>query len=317
MLNPDHLQTFLAVAEGGSYTVAAAQLGFTQPAVSQQIRALEAQLGEARLFRRVGKRMQLTHAGEELLGQAREIVALTERAERHILGLQGYVKGRATLGCAPSTGERVLPALLAAFHDQHATVQFSVEVGPAERLLPWLTEGHLHAVILDEHPRRRSLDVLPLGRESVICLAARGHITLSRPTVALAELRGVPLILPQRGSALRRGLEDLFRRRMGTMTSLVIALETDSTTLATQAAAEGLGLAFVPQSRMTKSRELGVVPIQGLELEQNWYLARGRGGDEGSAIDKLWGFAASPDGRKLLQRLGLKAPRPLVEEGSR
>src|SRR5918997_429955 len=97
MLNADLLQTFLAVADSGSYTAAATRLGFTQPAVSQQIRALEVQIGSTRLFRRSGQRMRLTQAGEELLGLARELVGLAERAERHMLELQGHVSGRVAL----------------------------------------------------------------------------------------------------------------------------------------------------------------------------------------------------------------------------
>ncbi len=49
--------------------------------------------------------------------------------------------------------------------------------------------------------------------------------------------------------------------------------------------------------------------MAGVELEQHWFLVRSRGGEEGSAVDELWNLAASPDGRKLLQGLGLKAPQ--------
>jgi DNA-binding transcriptional LysR family regulator len=312
MLNADHLQTFLAVADTGSFTSAATRLGFTQPAVSQQIRALEAQLGSAQLFRRSGKRMRLTRAGEELLGHARELVAIAERAERHMLGLQGHVSGRVALGCAPSTGERLLPALLAAFRGSHAEVQFTIDVGPAERLLQWLSDRTVQAVVVDEHPRRRSLDALPLGREPIVCLAARGHPMLGGAKPSLHDLREQPLIVPQRGTTLRRGVEELFRRRSSQNAGLIIALETDSTTLAAQAAADGLGIAFVPQHCAPKVRDLGIVAVAGLELEVNWFLVRPRSADEGNALDELWSFAASPDGRKLLQRLGLKAARPFV-----
>ncbi len=317
MLNADHLRTFLAVADTGSFTAAATRLGFTQPAVSQQIRALEAQLGPVELFRRSGKQMRLTRAGEELVGHARELVVLAERAERHMLGLQGHVTGHVALGCAPSTGERILPALLAAFRGNHAEVQFTVDVGPTERLLQWLTDGSLQAVVVDEHPRRRSLEVLALGREPVVCLAARGHALLGATAVSLHDLRDMPLIVPQRGSPQRRMIEDLFRRRVGPNLGLNIALETDSTTLAAQAAADGLGLAFVPQHRAPKTRDLGLLAISGLEIELTWVLVRSRSAEEGSAVDALWSFAASAEGRKLLLRLGLKAARSTTEEAAR
>lgn len=308
MLNTDHLQTFLAVAETGSFTTAATRLGFTQPAVSQHIKALETHVGEVRLFRRVGKTMQLTHAGEELLVHAREVVALAARAEQHMLSLRGHVTGRIGIGCAPSSGERMLPALLAALHSKHPGVQFAVDVGISDRLYGWLGSGQVQAVLVDENPRRRTYDVLELGDEAVVCLAARGHELVRTEAVPLAELRSCALILPQRGMALRRTIEDLFRRQGVALGQLQVVLETDSTTVATKAAADGLGLAFIPRSRAPKTRDVGTVMIAGLTIVQPWYLVRQRGSAANRAVDELWDFAASADGRRLLTRLGLSAP---------
>lgn len=304
MLSIDQLQTFLAVAETGSFTAAAGRLGFTQPAVSQQIRALEEQIGAARLFRRVGQRMHLTQAGETLLGYARDVVALAERAERHLQGLRGSANSRIELACAPSTGERLLPALLAAFRDAHPDVQFSVEVGPAERLLHWLGEGSVQAVVVDEHPRRRTLEALELGSEGVVCIAARGHPVSQLAAPTLADLRATPLILPPRGTALRRNVDEQWRRRNGVPP--LVALETDSATVAAHAAADGLGVAFLPYQRVPKNRDLAVVALGEWHVTQPWLLVRARGPETGRAIDDLWAFAASPNGRKLIQRLGLK-----------
>jgi DNA-binding transcriptional LysR family regulator len=308
MLNTDHLQTFLAVAETGSFTAAATRLGFTQPAVSQHIKALETHVGEVRLFRRVGKTMQLTHAGEELLVHARDVVTLAARAEQHMLSLRGHVTGRVGIGCAPSSGERMLPALLAGFHSKHPGVQFAVDIGLSDRLYAWLGNGQVQAVLVDENPRRRTFDVLELGGEQIICLAARGHPLVRAEAAALPELRACALILPQRGMALRRMIEDLFRRQGVALGQLQVVLETDSATVATQAAADGLGLAFIPRSRAPKTREVSAVTIAGLTIEQPWYLVRQRGSAANRAVDELWDFAASAAGRKLLTRLGLSAP---------
>lgn len=307
MLNTDHLLTFMAVAETGSFTAAATRLGFTQPAVSQHIKALEAQVGEVRLFRRVGKTMRLTHAGEELLVHARDVVAMATRAEQHMLSLRGHVTGRVGIGCAPTTGERIIPALLAAFHAKHPGVRFAVDVGLSDQLLAWLGSGQVQTVLLDEHPRRRTFDVLELGDEPIICTAARGHALLQQSQVLLSDLREYALILPQRGMALRRALEDLFRRQGIALDQLQVLLETDSMASATQAVSDGLGLAFVPRSRFPKSRDLAIVEIEGLVLSQSWYLARQRGGTVNRAVEELWDFADSPAGRKVLTRLGLSA----------
>lgn len=306
MLSVDHLQTFLAVAETGSFTAAAARLGFTQPAVSQQICALESQVGATRLFRRVGQRMQLTPAGDTLLSFARDLVTLAERAERQLQGLRGTAVSRIELACAPSLGERLLPALLAAFRADHPDVQFAVEVGATERLVGWLSEGSVQAIVVDEHPRRRTLEVLALGLEPVVAVAARGAALLDgAPTVS--ALRDTPLILPQRGTPLRRLLDEQWRRRVG---AALVVLETDSVTLALQAAAAGLGLAFVPEHRVPKTREVGLVALPDWEIAQPWYLVRLRGIEGRRAVDDLWDFAASAAGRRLIGRLGLQAEHP-------
>ena len=106
MLNTLHLQTFLAVVEAGNYSAAAERLHMSQPAVSQHIRALEDQLDHVRLFRRVGQQMLMTHAGEDLVESAREMLALSARAEESIRALRGQISGRVIMGCTPSSGER-------------------------------------------------------------------------------------------------------------------------------------------------------------------------------------------------------------------
>lgn len=307
MLNTDHLLTFMEVAETGSFTAAATRLGFTQPAVSQHIKALEAQVGEVRLFRRVGKTMRLTHAGEELLVHARDVVALATRAEQHMLSLRGHVTGRVGIGCAPTTGERIIPALLAAFHAKHPGVRFAVDVGLSDQLLAWLGSGQVQTVLLDEHPRRRTFDVLELGDEPIVCTIARGHSLVQQSQILLSDLRECALILPQRGTGLRRALEDLFRRQGIALDQLQVLLETDSMASAIQAVSDGLGLAFVPRSRFPKTRDLATIEIEGLVLSQAWYLVRQRGGTVNRAVEELWDFADSPAGRKVLMRLGLGA----------
>ena len=307
MLNTDHLQTFLVVAETGSFTAAATRLGFTQPAVSQHIKLLETHVGEVRLFRRVGKTMQLTHAGEELLGHAREVIHLSQQAEQHMLSLRGHVTGRIGIGCAPTSGERMVPALLAAFHNKHPGVQFAVDVGLSERLFTWLGNGQVQAVVVDEFPRRRAYDVLELGGEPVTCIAARGHALVRRADIPLAELAEQPLILPQRGMTLRRTIEDLFRRQGVATGQLQVLLETDSVTVATQAVADGLGVAFLPRLRLPKSRDVVALKLAGPVIEQPWYMVRQRGSVANRAVDELWEFADSALGRKLLARLGLAA----------
>jgi DNA-binding transcriptional LysR family regulator len=249
MLNTIHLQTFLAVVEAGNYSAAAERLHMSQPAVSQHIRALERYLDNVRLFRRVGQQMALTHAGEELVDVAREMLALSARAEENIRVLRGQISGRVTIGCTPSSGEQLLSSLLASFHMRFPAIAVTVTIAPLETLLDWLATQQAQILLIEEQQRRRGWESQLLGVERLALLAPRGHALLQQEQVPPGLLRGLPLVLPLRGSPLRRIIEDGLRRRSIGAADITVALETEGMGLMVQAVRDGLGLAFVPQMR--------------------------------------------------------------------
>lgn len=313
MLNTFHLRTFLAVVDAGNYSTAAAALHMTQPAVSQQIRALEEQLGDIRLFRRVGQRMVLTHAGEELLGSARELVRLAERAEQSLLALKGQVAGRVVVGCTPGGGERLLPRLLAAFHERFPIVGLELVVAPVDALLDALGERTVTIVLAEEIQRRRGLEAVLLGAEPVVLVAPVGHPLLKQPPVAPSVLRDQPLVFPRGGSPLRRAVEEALRRRGLTVSDLQPALESDSITVLLQAVRAGLGLAFLPRScAPARGEGVGHVELAATSIQIDWFLVRSRERGSPGAAQALYDFLSGPQARALLVRAGL---RPPAEEG--
>ncbi len=308
MLNTIHLQTFLAVVEAGNYSSAADLLHMSQPAVSQHIRALETQLENVRLFKRVGQQMALTSHGEELLDVAREIVALSNRAEEHLRSLRGQVSGRVIVGCTPSSGERLLALLLGPFRARFPAIAVAVQIAPLETLLEWLGEQHVHIVLAEEQQRRRGWESQPLGSERLALLAPRGHELLQQDLVPPGMLKGRSLVLPRAGTALRRIIDDGLRRRGVGTADVVAALETDGVNLMIQAARTGIGLAFVPQTLIPRGRELGVVELAGVNMQQDWFLIRSRERGAPRAIDALYTFLAGADARKIIVKEGLKPP---------
>lgn len=305
MLNTFHLQTFLAVVDAGNYTAAAELLHMSQPAVSQQIRALEEQLGNVRLFRRVGQRMVPTHAGEELLVVARELVTLAERAEQNIRALRGQIAGRVTIGCTPSSGEHLLPPLLATFHTLFPTVTLTVQVAPSEILFDALTTHQISILLIEEQQRRRGWESQILGREELTLLAPQGHPLLQQEQVPFGMLREQSLVLPRAGTPLRRTIEDGLRRRGVAATDLQVALEADSVALVMQGVQSGMGLAFVPNTRLSRACNLEAVDLAGAPLHQEWYVLRVRERGAARASQELYTFLTSPSSRIILNRLGL------------
>ncbi|MCU0494220.1 MAG: LysR family transcriptional regulator [Chloroflexaceae bacterium] len=307
MLNTIHLRTFLAVVDAGSYTAAAERLHLSQPAVSQHIQALEEQLGEVRLFRRLGQRMVPTHVGEELLNYARELASLSDRAEQSILALKGQVAGRVVVGCTPSSGERLLPTLIQAFHGQFPSVALEVVVASGQGLLDSLAAQQISVLLIEEQVRRRGWETQLLGREGLTLVAPNNHPLLQQEEVPPGSLRDHELILPRIGGPLRRAIDEGLRRRGVAISELKVVLETDSAAFTVQAVREGLGLAFVPASRLSRADKLGSVELAGAPMYQDWYLLRSRDRSTPRAAQELYTFLTGSAARTALAKLGIKA----------
>jgi DNA-binding transcriptional LysR family regulator len=308
MLNTLHLQTFIAVVDAGNYSAAAERLHMSQPAVSQHVRALERELDDVRLFRRVGQQMLLTHAGEELVDMAREMLALAARAEENIRTLRGQVSGKVVVGCTPSSGERLLAPVLAAFRGSFPAIQVSVVLAPLETLLEWLASHQIHLLLSEEAQRRRGWESQVLGVEPLALLAPRGHALLQQEQVPPGALKGQPLVLPRAGSPLRRVIDDGLRRRGVGAADMLVALETDGAAMMVQAVRAGVGLAFVPQLRLPGGRDTGMVALAGVNLQQEWHALRSRERGAPRAVQELYGFLTGKDARKIMGKEGLKPP---------
>lgn len=306
MLNTIHLQTFLAVVEAGNYSAAAERLHMSQPAVSQHIRALESQLDSVRLFRRVGQQMLLTHAGEDLVESAREMLALSARAEESIRALRGQISGRVAIGCTPSSGETLLPPLIAAFRTRFPAITVAITIAPIETLLEWLEDHQTHVLLIEEQQRRRGWESQLLGAERLVLIAPRGHALLQQEQAPPGLLRDQPLVLPRAGTPLRRIIEDGLRRRGIGAADIHVAIETDGAALTIQAVRAGLGLAFIPQTRLPRGRDIGMVDLAGVNLQQDWYVLRSRERGAPRAVQELYSFIAGKDARRVLAKDGLK-----------
>jgi DNA-binding transcriptional LysR family regulator len=296
------------VVEAGNYSAAADRLHMSQPAVSQHIRSLEQYLDNVRLFRRVGQQMILTHVGEELVDVAREMLALSARAEENIRVLRGQVSGRVTIGCTPSSGEQLLSPLRASFRTRFPAIAVAVTIAPLETLLDWLAMQQAQILLIEEQQRRRGWESQLLGVERLVLLAPRGHALLQQEQVPPGMLRGLPLVLPRSGSPLRRIIEDGLRRRGIGAADMTVALETEGMGLMVQAVRDGVGLAFVPQMRLPRGRDTGMVDLAGVNLQQEWNILRSRERGAPRAVQELYSFIAGSDARKLLSKEGLKVP---------
>ena len=150
-----HLRYFVSVAEAASVSKAALRVNISQPALSRQIRDLETELG-VRLFDRIGRRIQLTAEGEDLLRRSREVLAqaasLVERAKTLVGGITGVLR----VGATPQTMQSVMAGFLPGFQRARPGVDVRLTEEGGVRLYELVERGELH-LALGRHPDRQPI----------------------------------------------------------------------------------------------------------------------------------------------------------------
>ncbi|QEV21542.1 LysR family transcriptional regulator [Streptomyces alboniger] len=197
------LHYFVAVAETWHFTRAAERVHVSQPSLSQQIRALEKELG-AELFSRARGNIALTDAGEALLPLARRILADADTARIEVQELAQLRRGRIRLGATPSVCTGLLPDVLRAFHDRHPGIQLLIEEGGSHDLVRELARGALDLalVVLPLPSPSPALTTVELLREDLVVVSSPRARRLGR-SVRIADLQGERLVMFRHGYDLR------------------------------------------------------------------------------------------------------------------
>lgn len=240
------LSYFVAVAEEQQFTRAAVRASVAQPAISHQIRRLEAELGEP-LFHRDQRSARLTAAGEALLPHARAAIAALENGRDAVASLHGLLRGTLKVGVVRAPLDSRIFAALGAFQRAHPAIEIIVTEQHNAELLQALTGGQTDAAIigltgepLPPHIASRVIDAEPL-----VVAVRPDHRLARRASVTLAQLRNVPLITLTSGSGLRAVLENASRQ--AGFTPRIVA-EAGELGHLVELAAEGLGAALLPRS---------------------------------------------------------------------
>ncbi|RII21016.1 HTH-type transcriptional regulator GltC [Streptomyces sp. YIM 130001] len=212
MIEARHLRVLRAVAATGSFSAAARELGCTQPAVSQQMKALEQSAGTPLLIRS-GREMRLTQAGEALVRHAAGIIAGLTAAEEEVAAIAGLRAGRVRLVSFPSGSSTLVPGALAALRAAHPGTRVSLVESEPPRSVEMLREGDCDVALAfryeegwRETPREparqapRSADdwsdlvVRPVLADRLVGVVPEGHRLADQESVEIGEFADEPWI---------------------------------------------------------------------------------------------------------------------------
>lgn len=195
------LHYFSVVAEELNFTRAAQRLCMSQPPLSNQIKALEEELGTP-LFLRGGRTLQLTEAGKVLYRRASQLLDLAERTQEEVSSLAMGLSGTLCLGSVAGLAPFLAARWLAGFREEYPLVRFEIVNGRSDDIIDQIQRGYIELGLIaapydDEH-----LEGIPVGDEPWCAIMSRRNPLAAEPEkpLPLKELAGQPLIVPHRRS---------------------------------------------------------------------------------------------------------------------
>ena len=263
-MNLDQLVSFRTVARMGSFRRAAEALNLSQPAVSKQIQALEAELGERLLER--GRSVRLTLAGEVLLKYADRVSDMVQVAREAIADLRELGYGRLSLGASPSIAIHLLPQLLEAYRARYPRVTLTVGAGVPHEIMRRVVarDVDLGLVILaapGPDPPAELTCVL-LGVSEIIFVAPASESLVKRRRLTIDELGDLPWILNPDGCQYRSFLERRFAERGLTMN---VAVEVTGLEVHKRLVQLGLGVTLLPEPLVARDVQAGTLKAFSVE----------------------------------------------------
>lgn len=240
-LNPEHLRTFLAVVEAGSFSEAGYKVGVSQPAVSQQIKELERRL-QVRLFERVGKTIRPTTAGTALLPHAHRIGLALADAQAEMERLANYSGGHIRIGAGATACIHLLPPLLRELKAANPSLEIVVSTGNTPDIVRKVEENLLDAALVTLPVASRAIQVTSVMEDRFVAIAPVGLVR-GKSVLTPASLAGMPLVQFEPGANTRMLVDRWFRAAGFTPHPV---MELGSVEAMKEMVSAGLGCAVLP-----------------------------------------------------------------------
>lgn len=266
-----HLEHFLAVAESGSFSRAAQQVFRTQPAVSQSVRRLEAEIGLP-LFVRSGHDVTLTEAGMRLVAYARRLLHLREEAMHALADLRHFSSGSVSIASIESAALYLLPGVIRCFWEQCPHIKVSVHRSLPHEIPREVLDREVDLGVVREEPTFGELRSLEIYSDTLIVVASPRHRLAGRSDLRIEDFGHERFIIHYPSTVIAETVVPLFQR---CDTPLRMIAELWSFSTIKELVSENVGVTIVP--RVTVLRELAAgslveLPMEGLEVSRRYIM---------------------------------------------
>lgn len=297
------LKVFRAVARHLNFRIAAEELFLTQPAVTQQVKALEAELGIA-LFNRSGGKITLTAAGSALLPFAEQLASLAIQAREAVASVGNAHAGKLVVAASQTISQYLLPRIIAGFLLENSKLEIEVLSDNTQGALEALVEDRAQVALIEGPALRQDVRVEPFMEDHMVCVVPASH-EWAGEDIEIEQLKHATLLTRELGSGSRRIVEQALENAGLRLRDLHIRMTFDSTEGLLSAVEAGLGIAFVSRWAVRSQIALGtlqIARIRGLNLARMFSIAIPAGPASNTLAELFRGF--------VLQHAEHLAPRP-------
>ena len=267
------LRVFVEVAQNQSMARAAETLHLSAPAVSMQIKEVEAHVGLA-LFDRHGRQVSLSTAGEYFLVHARRLLADLKEADNAMARFKRLEHGLLTIGIV-STAKYFVPQLLARFHEEHPGIEVRLRVvGNRGQLVSLMEAGEVDLSVMGRPPKEIATRAESFAAHPLVFVCPPGHPLLAAGHPPVAALQDYAFIVREQGSGTRAAMAGFFAEHRF---NPHITMEMSSNETIKQAVMAGMGLSFLSLHTIgleVRSGLMHVLDVEGTPVMRMWNIVR-------------------------------------------
>ena len=268
------LDVFSAVAREGSVTQAAKWLNLTQSATSMALADLEAQLN-AKVFDRLGRRLQLNDLGHRLLPLAQETVARAQEIEDIASGNRPG-QGRLRIGASLTIGNYLMPQCIGNYLQAYPESEIALEVGNTRHVIESVRQFSCDVGFIEGFCHEPDIEVLPWLEDELVIFASAKHPLARKPSLHAADFNDAQWILRETGSGTREVFDNAVA---GKLPTLKVRLELSHTEAIRGAVEAGIGIACASRLTLKEGLSAGtlvVLPTPFLNLKRSLFMLRHR-----------------------------------------
>ena len=283
-MNIDQIKAFHQVASTGSFTRAARELFITQPAVSQEIKALESALGVT-LFDRSGKKVQMTTEGEVLFSYAHRLFALHEEMESLFGRSKNLQHGQIKLGSTALMGTYFLPKIIGRFNRRYPGIEIDLRMGNSGEIIHLVLEGGVDLGFAGMISNDRRLKFIPIHQEKFIMVASPHHPLACRK-ITLDDIARTPFIWREKGTQTRKLIEKWFEGQPSCRYPRK-SIELENMEAAKRMVEAGYGITVFPEASVKREISAGLLKrltLERLNLSNFYYLLFLKGRKKSGAV---------------------------------